>query len=112
MQAAKGESEVAQTQVDTDNKKAELDLTLARLDRDKYLRGEYKVEVDDKRGALELARRDFQEAEEKLANYRKMYRQNYLSLEQLRIKETEVLQKKYAVDRDEAKLLVLEKFTK
>ncbi len=112
MKAAQGEYEVAKNKADTDNKKAELDVILAKLDRDKYLQGEYKVEVDDKRGALELARRDFQEAEEKLVNYRKMYRQNYLSLEQLRIKESEVLQKKYLVDRDEAKLMVLEKFTK
>ena len=36
----------------------------------------------------------------------------FLPLEQLRLKEAELAQKEYAVSRDKAKLMVLEKFTK
>ena len=110
--AAKGELEVQKNKAETDFEKAKLDLTLAELDQKKYLKGEYKVEVDDKKGALALAKRDLQEAKEKLEHHQTLYKKGFIPLEQLRLKEADVEQKKYAVDRDEAKLMVLEVFTK
>src|SRR5438309_1731088 len=97
--AAKGELEVQKNKAETDFEKAKLDLTLAELDQKKYLKGEYKVEVDDKKGALALAKRNLQEAKEKLEHHQTLYKKGFIPLEQLRLKEADVEQKKYAVDR-------------
>ena len=86
--------------------------TLAKLDREKYLEGEYKVEVDDKKGAINLAERELKEAEEKLEGFRIFVKKGFGTPEQLSQKELEVAQKKNNLERDKAKLMVLEKFTR
>src|SRR5438552_4004441 len=48
--------------------KAELAYTLAELEREKYIEGEYGVALNKSNGAIKLAEKDLQEAEEKLAN--------------------------------------------
>lgn len=110
--ACVGELEVAKNKAETDIAKAELDLTLANLDKRKYLEGEYTVEVNEKQGGLSLAKKELEECVEKLESYRKLGKRGFMSLEQVHVKEAEVSSKKYAVDRDEAKLMVLQKFTK
>ncbi len=110
--ACLGELEVAKNKAETDIAKAELDLTLANLDKRKYLEGEYTVEVNEKQGGLSLAKKELQECEEKLESYRKMGKRGFMSIEQVKVKEAEVGSKRYAVDRDEAKLMVLQRFTK
>jgi RND family efflux transporter MFP subunit len=107
-----GELEVAKNKAETDIAKAELDLTLANLDKRKYLEGEYKVEVNEKQGLLSLAKKELQESEEKLESYRKLGKRGFMSIEQVKVKEAELSSKRYAVDRDEAKLMVLQRFTK
>ena len=52
--AAKEELDVQKNKAETEIAKAELALALAKLDREKYLEGEYKVEVDDKKGAINV----------------------------------------------------------
>ena len=110
--ACLGELEVAKNKAETDIAKAELDLTLANLDKRKYMEGEYKVEVNEKQGLLSLAKKELQECEEKLDNYRKLGKKGFMSIEQVKVKESDVSSKRYAVDRDEAKLMVLQRFTK
>jgi HlyD family secretion protein len=110
--ACQGELEVAKNKAETDIAKAELDLTLANLDKRKYLEGEYTVEVNEKQGGLSLAKKELQECEEKLENYRKLAKKGFWSMDQVRVKEAELGTKKFAVDRDEAKLMVLQRFTK
>ena len=107
-----GELELAKNKAETDIATAELALTLANLDKRKYLEGDYTVEVNEKQGGLSLAKKELQECEEKLENYRKLGKRGFMSIEQVKVKEAEVSSKKYAVDRDEAKLMVLQKFTK
>jgi RND family efflux transporter MFP subunit len=103
VQKNKGESEIA---------KGELALELAKLDREKYLEGEYKVEVDDKNGAINLAERELKEAEEKLEGFRTFVKKGFGTPEQLALKELEVARAKNNLERDKAKLMVLEKFTR
>jgi HlyD family secretion protein len=103
VQKHKAESEIA---------KAELALALAQLDREKYLEGEYKVEVDDKMSAINLAERELKEAEEKLDGLRKFVKKGFAPPETLAAKELEVAQKKNSLERDRAKLMVLEKYTR
>jgi RND family efflux transporter MFP subunit len=111
---AKGDLEVAINKAADEIEKAKLALKLAELDKEKYLdaQGEYTAELQDKRGALALAKKDLEEANDKLVQFRKSVKKGLFPAEQLRIKEADFAQKQYAVSRDEAKLLVLEKFTR
>jgi HlyD family secretion protein len=110
--AAKEELEVAKTKAEGEIAAAQLKLDLAVLDRDKYMQGDYQVEVDDRQGAIVLAKRDLQEAEEKLEHYRNFVKKGFGTPEQLRLKEAEVAKFKYYLARDEAKLKVLQEFTR
>jgi RND family efflux transporter MFP subunit len=101
VQKNKGESEIA---------KAELAVDLAKLDREKYLDGDYKVEVDEKKAAINLAERELKEAEEKLEGFRNFVKKGFGTPEQLVQKELEVEQKKNALEGNKAKLMVLEKY--
>jgi RND family efflux transporter MFP subunit len=110
--AAKEELDVQKNKAESEIAKAELTLTLAKLDRVKYLEGEYRVEVDDKMGAINLAERELKEAEEKLEGFRTFVQKGFGTPEQLSVKELEVARAKNNLDRDKAKLMVLEKFTR
>jgi RND family efflux transporter MFP subunit len=110
--AAKEDLEMQRNKAESEIAKAQLTLTLAKLERDKYIEGEYKVELDKRRGEIALAKRELLEAEEKLEHYRKFVKKGFGTLEQLRYKEVDVLQKKFVLDSKEAELMVLEKFTK
>jgi RND family efflux transporter MFP subunit len=110
--AAKEELEVQKNKAESEIAQAQLKLDLAVLDRDKYMQGEYQVEVDDKQGAIALAKRDLQEAEEKLEHYRNFVKKGFGTPEQLRLKEAEVAKARYYLSRDEAKLKVLQDYTR
>lgn len=110
--AAKEEQDVQKNKAESEIAKAELTLALAKLDREKYLDGEYRVEVDDKKGAINLAERELKEAEEKLEGFRTFVKKGFGTPEQLSLKELEVARAKNNLERDKAKLMVLEKFTR
>lgn len=110
--AALTELEVQKNKSDSEIAKADLTLILAELEREKYLEGEYQVEVDDKKGAIALATRELDEAQEKLENFRKFVKKGFGTPEQLRLKEAEVARAQYNLNRDKAKLEVLEKYTR
>jgi RND family efflux transporter MFP subunit len=110
--AAKEELDVQKNKAESEIAKADLALTLAVLDHEKYLDGEYKVEVDDKKGAINLAERELKEAEEKLEGFRIFVKKGFGTPEQLSLKELEVARAKNNLERDRAKLMVLEKFTR
>src|SRR5439155_3467381 len=89
-----------------------LELTLAQLDHEAYEKAEYKIEYEDKKQGIELAKKSLKEAEEKLEFYRGFVKKGFGTAEQLQVKELEVQQTRYLVNRDEAKLYLLENFTR
>src|SRR5262249_6164076 len=110
--AARNALEVAVNKKDSEIAKADLALTLADLDLDMYVKGEYQVDDDEKNGAIELAKRDLKEAEDNVDFTRNLVKRGFATMEQLRVKELELQQKRYLVSRDEAKLRVLLEFGK
>jgi RND family efflux transporter MFP subunit len=119
---ALAELKVQENKRDTENAKAELALTLARLDQRKYsgvkdtkgetINGDYQAEDAEKDGDYKLAQKDFEEAQEMLANYEKFVKRGFGTPEQLRVKKLEVETKKFVRDSKKAKLDVLRNFTK
>jgi RND family efflux transporter MFP subunit len=99
-------------QAETETAKAQLALTLAELDLEKYVKGEYKADLDEKQGAIKLAQKELQDAEEKLKHYQTFVKKGFGTPEQLRLKELEVEKARNYVERDKAKLEVLEKYTR
>lgn len=91
---------------------AGLALTLAELDRKKYLQGDYMVEEKDLRGSIALAQTQLQEAKDTLAYFHDLVKKGFRTPEQLRAKEQEVMRAEYNLSRDEEKLRVLENFTR
>src|SRR5205823_6414909 len=63
-EAARQEVEVQNNKNASDIAKAKLALTLGDLDLEKYIKGEYQADVDDKNGLIKLAERELQDAEE------------------------------------------------
>lgn len=90
---------------------AELALTLAELDLEKYIEGDYSVELNTLKGSLALAMTALQEAEDTLEYYRTLVKKGFRSPEQLRVKAQALERAKYDLSRDEEKLMVLQQYT-
>ena len=112
-EAAAGELEVQKQKAASDIAKAELDKITAQLDREQYIprdknmQGDFQVDVDEKRGDIELAKKEREDAKEKLEKYRTFVKKGFGTPEQLRVKELELEHRTYEVKSKEAKLLVL-----
>lgn len=91
---------------------ATLALRLAQLDLNKYMHGEYQVELNDLQGSISLAETDLQEAHDTVAHFQMLVRKGFRSPEQLQAKEQAVERAEYTLSRDREKLQVLENFTR
>jgi RND family efflux transporter MFP subunit len=112
LKAARSELEVQKNKAESEIAKAELALTLARLDREAYENGEYQAAWDKQKSALEIGKKELKEAEDGLDFSRGMVKKGFVPPEQLRSKELFVEGKRSAVKQAEADLMVLEKFTR
>jgi len=110
--AARGELEVQINKAESEIAKAKLDLTLAELEKDKYLLGDYQVDLFKLKGALELAEKDYQEAKDKLAFYQQFEKKGFGTPEQTRVRELVVAQFEFNLRMSQIALSVLEKFTR
>lgn len=108
---AKEELEVQKNKAESEIAAKELAMDLAVLDREKYLEGDYKVEEEGMRGAISLAERDLEQANEDLEHYRKFVKKGFGTPAQLRVKEQDVKRTEFFLKRDEASLVVLQTFT-
>ncbi len=110
--AAASDYEVQKNKEASEIGKAKLAVTLAELDFDAYEHGEYQVDKDDRSQFLELARKNLKEAEDKMSFTRNLVKKGFAQLEQLRASELDVQTQKYIVERDDAKLKLLDRFQK
>jgi HlyD family secretion protein len=104
------ELEVQKNKTEGEIAKAKLDLTLAEIERDKYLEGEYKVEFTKRQGSVKLAEKDYQEATEKLETMRKLVKKGFQSPESLRLQELLIANKEFLLESSKADLMVLKDF--
>lgn len=94
--------------------KAELALTLARIELEAYddPKGEYVKDLDKLKGMLEESRKLLKDAEDDLTFSKGMVKDGFSPIELLRSKELAVQQRKFSVTSFEAEITVLEKFTR
>jgi len=85
---------------------------LADLDLDSYQRGEYKVEFDKRKGALEKAKKDLKEADDSLAFSRSLVKKGLAQPLQLRALELNRDAQEFMVSQLDADVKLLEEFTR
>jgi HlyD family secretion protein len=111
VKATTSELEVQKNKAESEIEKARLALTLAEIDYESYEKGEFKVELDKRKGQLEIAKKEQKEAEENLAFTRGLVKQGFAQYAQIRPLELNELGKRYAVSQQEADLRVFQEFT-
>ena len=104
------EAEVAGNTGASEIATADLELTLARLDLEKYEKGDYQVTLNDLQGKIALARVDLEKAESTLKNTRDLLKKGFREPEQVRVAEQEVARAEFYLQRDEETLKVTETF--
>ena len=97
----KGESTVAA---------ADLALTLARLDLEKYRDGDYLVELNDLQGKIALAEVELEKAQEALENTKVLVKKGFREPEQIRTAEQTKESAKFNLERDIRTLDVLKNY--
>jgi RND family efflux transporter MFP subunit len=91
---------------------AELAKTLAALDLEKYLEGDYNVQFNELQGSIALKQTELQEAKETVEFYRDLVKKGFRTPEQLRAKEQAVEQANYELTSNEERLAVLKEYTR
>ena len=112
VKAAASELEVQRNKAESEVAKAELALTLADIDLEAYQKGEYQVELDKRKGTLEIGKKELKEAEDNLAFTRGLVKKGFAQLEQVRVMELTHEGKRYAVQQQEADLRVFTEYAK
>lgn len=109
---AEEELKVQKNKAESEVEKARLALTLAELERDKYLspQGDFQASLDEAKGQIALANKEFEEASENLNYYRTFVKKGFGTPETLRQREAAVERARFFLLRDKAKLFVLETF--
>lgn len=104
------ELEVAKNTGASEIAAADLELTLARLDLEKYEKGDYLVTLNDLQGKIALAEVDLEKAESTLKNTRELLKKGFREPEQVRVAEQDVARAKFYLQRDQETLKVTKEF--
>jgi RND family efflux transporter MFP subunit len=108
--SALGDLAVQQNKEESEIEKAELALELARIDLKKYEQSDYDAALSKQQGQLALNKKELKEAEDSLEFTRGLVKKGFAPLDQLRIQELAVENKRFLVTQGEAELKALEKF--
>ncbi len=101
IQRNKGESDIIAAQVE---------LTLAGLDLEKYQKGDYPAETTKQKGEIGLKKKDLQESKNKLEQYQGLMKKGFKTPEQVRIQEMEVARYQLQYESSILELKVKENF--
>ena len=102
---------IEQAQVEADNQAAEVELTLAELDVKQYEEGTYPQAKADAEVAVEMARINLENAEEELLQTRTLFGKDFVTSNEVKKRELEVLRLRNALDKAETDYEVLTKYT-
>ncbi|APW59712.1 Macrolide export protein MacA [Paludisphaera borealis] len=88
------EMEIQRNKGESDVIAAEVELTLARLDLEKYQKGDYPAEITKSKGEMEKLKKDVKAEEAKLAQYNALMRKGFKTKDDVRIQESTLEAKK------------------
>lgn len=104
--------EVQRNKSESDIAKAELALTLAKIDFESYEKAEYEVELAKRTGACDNAKKDLKEAEDSLEFNRSLVKKGLAQPQQLRTLELKVDATRLIVKQQMADIKVLTEFVR
>ncbi|MDY7011653.1 MAG: efflux transporter periplasmic adaptor subunit, partial [Planctomycetota bacterium] len=102
---------VSKSQTDSDVAQAELAYKFAKLDLDKYLKGEYLRDLQKAESDITLAREELKRAEDILASSRKLAAQGYITETELKADELSANRAQIGLDLALSNLDLLKKYT-
>ena len=107
VQVAKEELIVQKKDNETSIREAEQALDFAKIDRDKYLYGDFKINLSDIDGSISEQKATKNKSQRDLDNTRTLYEKGFVGLETLRAREQEMRSVKLRHDRDVQKRIML-----
>lgn len=110
VETKKQEIEVTRNEGESAIAEAQLELTLAVLDLEKYEKGDYLVELNDLQGKIALAEVELEKANVALASTRTLVKKGFREPDQIRTAEQTVESAKFSLERDKRTLDVLKKY--
>jgi RND family efflux transporter MFP subunit len=94
VETTRQEKEIQRNKAESDIIAAQVEMALAKLDLEKYQKGDYIAETTKQKGEIRLKEKDYGEAKNKLEQYNALMKRGFKSPEQVRIQQTVVAQTK------------------
>ncbi|MDG3002888.1 efflux RND transporter periplasmic adaptor subunit [Paludisphaera mucosa] len=104
------EMEIQRNKGESDVIAAEVELTLARLDLEKYQQGDYPAEITKQKGEMSLKKKDVEAESAKLDQYKALMKKGFKTPEDVRIQTSMLAAKELDYSSSEQFLQVKEKF--
>jgi HlyD family secretion protein len=104
------ETEIQRNKGESDIIAAQVELTLAELDLEKYQKGDYPAETTKQKGEIGLKKKDMEEAMNKLDQYKQLMKKGFKSPETVRIQEADVARTKLQYESALLELKVKENY--
>ena len=102
---------IAEIEKESSISQAELKLMLARLDREKYIEGEYPQQLQDAESKIALAREEVERATEQLNWTRKLAAEGFVTRSDLQSDELSLQQKRLSLDSAIVSINLLTNYT-
>jgi HlyD family secretion protein len=104
------ELEIQRNKGESDIIAARVEMTLAKLDLEKYVEGDYKAETTKQKGEIRLKEKDLREAKNKLDQYRALFKKGLKAQELVTVQESAVAQTELLYESAKLELEVKQKY--
>ncbi len=104
------ELEIQRNKGESDIIAARVEMTLAKLDLEKYVEGDYRAETTKQKGEIRLKQKDLQEAKNKLDQYKQLFKKGLKAQEMVTIQESAVAQTELLFESAKLELEVKQKY--
>jgi HlyD family secretion protein len=104
------ELEIQRNKGESDIIAAKVEMTLAKLDLEKYVEGDFRTETTKQRGEIRLKEKDLKEAKNKLDQYRALFKKGLKAQELVTVQESAVAQTELLYESAKLELEVKQKY--
>jgi RND family efflux transporter MFP subunit len=110
IETSQQELEIQRNKGESDIIAAKVEMTLAKLDLEKYVEGDFKAETTKQRGEIRLKEKDLKEAKNKLDQYRALFKKGLKAQELVTVQESAVAQTELLYESAKIELEVKQKY--
>jgi HlyD family secretion protein len=110
IETSQQELEIQRNKGESDIIAARVEMTLAKLDLEKYVEGDFKAETTKQKGEIRLKEKDLREAKNKLDQYRALFKKGLKAQELVTVQESAVAQTELQYESAKLELEVKQKY--